>query len=671
MRLARHVKALSFLFFFAALVAGTAPAQTLPTQTLMWSSPNPGLLYQPVNLYAEVIGNGSLAPTGTVTFENSGTQIGSANVGSFTDTNLLLYSQQFSNQPWSLMDNNSVLTPNYTTSPLGDQTAYRYQNISSQYGTDIYQSISGLPGTEPVTFSVWVESNTAQDQDLEIAVIDSSGETDAPCYATSNWQRCTVTTPDNPTSMFVQIGSTLTQWPWDVSIWGAQAEVGASAGPYIASTTAPATATMGFATFTTSQLNLGLSTLTAVYGGDGNYLQSEYTNYGQGTNSLQIIAFCLWPEMTSSACRVVELPDQIPGVPYSTALSAVGGTPPFSWRVSDGEVPLGLSLSSSGFITGTVTGLVEQAVEFEATVTDSSTPQQKAKQRYEILPAGFAMCPQDRGNQPHPDINQTFSMTVYPNLVAQGAMQQSITLYACLAWSYNGYGTLTLITPPGVQQQGDLVVVGPAPYPPAVMIQGYVDINSNASLGTGLTPPMIGLKQVLNGTEYDYGPVPYYITEFCPASLTLASSEPETFPNSPLWNQGYRTGVGIYVGMQANPTSGFWNGAFIWETVNTEVDSCPVNLCKYVTTAGMVDGGIHLRNGNPDLSPKTNILWDQHTWADGPNDLVQWGLNSCNATCVQWYFCGNTVEGTFDIEYTLGEKTFLGTSYTDVGVSKY
>jgi hypothetical protein len=48
------------------------------------------------------------------------------------------------------------------------------------------------------------------------------------------------------------------------------------------------------------------------------------------------------------------LPDGVDGTQYSQALSASGGTAPYTWSVSSGSLPAGLSLdSASGLITGT------------------------------------------------------------------------------------------------------------------------------------------------------------------------------------------------------------------------------------------------------------------------------------------------------------------------------
>ena len=47
------------------------------------------------------------------------------------------------------------------------------------------------------------------------------------------------------------------------------------------------------------------------------------------------------------------LPPAAVGSPYSIALSAVGGRPPYRWEISRGTLPAGLSLSTGGTISGT------------------------------------------------------------------------------------------------------------------------------------------------------------------------------------------------------------------------------------------------------------------------------------------------------------------------------
>jgi fibronectin type 3 domain-containing protein len=59
--------------------------------------------------------------------------------------------------------------------------------------------------------------------------------------------------------------------------------------------------------------------------------------------------------------------------PYATTLTASGGTAPYSWSVSAGTLPAGLTLAAaSGTISGTPT--TDGPFSFTAMVTDSSTP---------------------------------------------------------------------------------------------------------------------------------------------------------------------------------------------------------------------------------------------------------------------------------------------------------
>lgn len=351
---ALRLSSLCLAIVCVALSSGNVVGQTLPTQTLLWSTPNPALIYLPVTFYGEVIGNGTLAPTGTVTFDNSGIPMGTGTVSSVNNTNFVLFSSQFNNPPWALSDNNSVLTANYSISPLGGQTAFRYQNVGNQTGTYVYQDVGGLPGSEPVTFSVWIGSNTTNVQDIHVGIHDrqNGGYTEASCIATPSWQRCSVTTPSNSNSVEAYIGSMQTPWQWDVSIWGAQVEPSPSPGPYVSSSGSPATATLGLATFAAGGLTDNSNSITAVYGGDGNYLGSTSTPYTQGISVVQIVSYCLSPEF-SQPCATVPLPTAAAGVSYSTILNAVGGTPPYTWAIAEGTLPAGLTFSSSGTISGT------------------------------------------------------------------------------------------------------------------------------------------------------------------------------------------------------------------------------------------------------------------------------------------------------------------------------
>ncbi len=69
------------------------------------------------------------------------------------------------------------------------------------------------------------------------------------------------------------------------------------------------------------------------------------------------------------------LPNGQVGTAYSTTLAASGGTSPYTWSLTAGTLPAGLSLSASGVISGTPTAAVS-AASLTFKVTDSGQPAQ-------------------------------------------------------------------------------------------------------------------------------------------------------------------------------------------------------------------------------------------------------------------------------------------------------
>lgn len=76
------------------------------------------------------------------------------------------------------------------------------------------------------------------------------------------------------------------------------------------------------------------------------------------------------------------LPSGITQLAYVANFSATGGTAPYTWSISSGELPSGLTLTSSGEITGTPTAAAQSSFAVEA--MDSSSPRQTASQDFEI-----------------------------------------------------------------------------------------------------------------------------------------------------------------------------------------------------------------------------------------------------------------------------------------------
>lgn len=70
----------------------------------------------------------------------------------------------------------------------------------------------------------------------------------------------------------------------------------------------------------------------------------------------------------------VNLPDATLNAPYSSSVSAFGGAAPYSFAVSAGSLPAGMSLnSSSGAITGTPTAMGVATFTVQATDSAAAT----------------------------------------------------------------------------------------------------------------------------------------------------------------------------------------------------------------------------------------------------------------------------------------------------------
>src|SRR5262249_23921238 len=75
--------------------------------------------------------------------------------------------------------------------------------------------------------------------------------------------------------------------------------------------------------------------------------------------------------VTLAITTAAQLPVASIGIPYNQTLAADGGAAPYTWAVSSGSLPEGLSLSAAGVISGTpASGAVNAS--FSVTVTDSA-----------------------------------------------------------------------------------------------------------------------------------------------------------------------------------------------------------------------------------------------------------------------------------------------------------
>ena len=127
----------------------------------------------------------------------------------------------------------------------------------------------------------------------------------------------------------------------------------------------------------------------------GGVLSGTPTTVGSSTFTLKV-ADSSSPQLTNTKSFTItvagsvqplvitttSLPNGTKGQSYSSTIAVSGGKTPYSWTVSSGTLPTGLSLSNSGTISGTPTGTGKST--FSIQVSDSSVPALKASQSYTV-----------------------------------------------------------------------------------------------------------------------------------------------------------------------------------------------------------------------------------------------------------------------------------------------
>ncbi len=153
-------------------------------------------------------------------------------------------------------------------------------------------------------------------------------------------------------SVLVGIGSTTTSLTSSVNPtnFGQSTTLTATVSPSTASGTVTfkdggsnigtVTMTGGVATLSVSNLLSGARSLTAVYGGDATNTTSTSNTVSQVVRAPVTIS-----TLTVPSGRV--------GTAYSQTLAATGGTSSYTWAVSTGTLPGGVTLSSGGVLSGT------------------------------------------------------------------------------------------------------------------------------------------------------------------------------------------------------------------------------------------------------------------------------------------------------------------------------
>ena len=119
------------------------------------------------------------------------------------------------------------------------------------------------------------------------------------------------------------------------------------------------------------------------------------------------------------------------GSPYSVTLSATGGATPYSWSLSAGALPGGLTLSSAGLLSGTPN--IAGTFGFTAKITDADAHTASAPLQITVAPAVLMI---STSTLPNGQVGATYSITLaatggatpYRWSLSAGALPSGLTL---------------------------------------------------------------------------------------------------------------------------------------------------------------------------------------------------------------------------------------------------
>jgi uncharacterized protein (TIGR03437 family) len=124
--------------------------------------------------------------------------------------------------------------------------------------------------------------------------------------------------------------------------------------------------------------------------GPGTYTGSV-TFYAPAHNNpvTEPVKFIINPQATPPTITTTSVPGGDIGVSYSAQLAATGGTPPYTWAVTSGSLPGGLTLTASGASAGLISGTPNATGTFNFSVTaKDSANNSSAAQPLSIVIAG-------------------------------------------------------------------------------------------------------------------------------------------------------------------------------------------------------------------------------------------------------------------------------------------
>lgn len=205
---------------------------------------------------------------------------------------------------------------------------------------------------------------------------------------------------------------------------------------------------------------------------------------------------------TAAALEILtsSLPSGMVRASYGASLSASGGTTPYKWSVSSGELPAGLSLSTSGTISGMPTVATQDS--FTVQVSDSSSPAQAVKATMKIsIAASQTVSALEISNVAPPsgivqisyvaNLSVTGGTAPYAWSLVSGQLPAGLTI--------NSSGEITG-TPTSAGQSGFVAEVTDSSVPPQSATQSFaITIAAQSQSGSG---------PYTSRTDHDFIPLP-------------------------------------------------------------------------------------------------------------------------------------------------------------------
>ena len=326
-----------------------------PTVESVFAAPPTGVTVGSSVTFTTLVNTGALLPTGSVTFMDGATTLGTGTVASATATNLLPYSSDFTQ--WT-SDSAGVAAPTVGAATLGPDgansaTTLTYPATTGGNHSGLKLTATGTFASQQMAVSFWALSSSSTV--LTVNLEDGAGANaqTATENTSSTWQRFVV-----PFTMAGGAGpnaivsiQAVNQAAGTVSIYGAQLEQAATAGVYVMTTGASAAGQGGIATYTTSTLLGGNHPVTGVYSGDTNYLGNTGAlnsplTVGQGS-ATAVVASSLSPSNYGVS------------VTFSATVTGPNATPTGTITFLDGAKTIGTgTLDGSGMATMSISSLV-------------------------------------------------------------------------------------------------------------------------------------------------------------------------------------------------------------------------------------------------------------------------------------------------------------------------